>query len=95
MLSFIILVGPCSQCFSQGIFIVGGKSDATSHTNHTEIIDPVADMPSCNEPARFPSEYGRFAMVGTYLSNASSVFCGGTSNDQHHTNATVFNDCYG
>ena len=71
----------CSSCLSQGIFVVGGMKDYISYVgNHTEIVDPFSSKPNCknfNLPD-LPSKEGRYGMVGTYLGNGSTIFCGGT-----------------
>ena len=78
----------CYECISEGIFIVGGST--SSGTNHTELIDITSSKPLCQEPPAFPSQKGRFGMIGMYLGNGSTLFCGGRDNKD----AKVKKDCY-
>ena len=76
--------------------MVGGKflPKKGPNTNYTEIIDPIADMPMCNDTTPFPSKSARYGMVGAYLGNASTMFCGGTNAD-HSGGHGVQDDCVG
>ena len=48
--------------------------------NHTEIIDPFSSKHNCKtfKVPDLPSKEGQYGMVGTYLGNGTTMFCGGT-----------------
>ena len=48
--------------------------------NHTEIIDPFSSKQNCKTFTLpdLPSEEGMYGMVGSYLGNGTTIFCGGT-----------------
>ena len=85
----------CFSCVPQGIFVVGGMQDSIPYPgNHTEIIDPFSKKPVCKNIKKIPdlpSEKGRYGMVGAYLGNKNTMFCGGVD----IKTSTVIKDCIG
>ena len=73
------------------LLVVGGCSDyyCTTGTNHSELINPFAEI-RCKEPSPFPSERGRYGMIGVYLGMGKALFCGGKDIREEE----VKDDCY-
>ena len=71
--------------------MVGGCSDnyCSKGINNVELIDPFA-KPMCQEPQPFPSEEGRYGMIGVYLGHGNTLFCGGKDIKEND----VKDDCY-
>ena len=74
--------------------MVGGCSDyfCNKGTTQTELINGF-NKHVCNPPPPFPSQQGRYGMVGVYTGGGSTLFCGGSEIGVPREE-TVKDDCY-
>ena len=91
IIPWLTVIGVCKDCISGGIFIVGGTTSQSHelHANHTEFINQAMEISRCEEPGQFPATEARYGMVGTYLGDATTIFCGGATHDY----SKVYKDC--
>ena len=80
-LILVSILVTCFKCLTGGIFIVGGKTNSAQKANETEFIDTASSIKRCDQPSKFPPPHQRYGMVGTYIGDTKTLFCGGYSDD--------------